>query len=84
MWNLNLLEKLLHDYKHKEIVEFLRYGWPISHNGCTGSSMVPQNWPGVIVNSSHIKDYFEKDIKTMQYWGLLMITHSIAGLSYHH
>ena len=29
-WNLDLLDKLLADYEDKEVVEFLRYGWPMS------------------------------------------------------
>ena len=32
-WNLNHLEKLLHNYHDKAIVDHLRYGWPISHDG---------------------------------------------------
>ena len=32
-WNLDCLEKLLHDCHDKSIIEFLKYGWPISHDG---------------------------------------------------
>ena len=62
LWNLDLLEKLLHEYKDKDILEFLRYGWPINHNGSTGSTVIPQNWPGAVENKSDIKNYFEKEI----------------------
>ena len=29
-WNLNLLESLLADYADKEVVQWLKYRWPIS------------------------------------------------------
>ena len=31
-WDLNLLENLLADYEDKLVVDFLRYGWPISRS----------------------------------------------------
>ena len=34
-WNLNLLESLLQGYEDKEVVEWLRFGWPVSR---------PPNW----------------------------------------
>ena len=38
-WDLELLEQLLSDYADKEVVNWLRYGWPISR---------PPNWPDPI------------------------------------
>ena len=31
-WDLNLLDSLLEDYEDKLVVEFLRYGWPMSRS----------------------------------------------------
>ena len=31
-WDLNLLENLLADYEDKLVVDFLRYGWPMSRS----------------------------------------------------
>ena len=35
-WNLTLMESLLNNYEDKEVIEWLKYGWPISR---------PPNWP---------------------------------------
>ena len=38
-WNLELLESLLRGYSDKQVVDWLRYGWPVSR---------PPNWPDPI------------------------------------
>ena len=62
LWNLDKLENLLHDYKDKETVTFLKYSWPISHNGETGSTDIPTNWPGAFQNKSDVSQYFDKEL----------------------
>ena len=61
-WNLEKLESLLKNYKDKEIVTFLKYGWPISQDGTSGSTSVPKNWPGAYQNHSKIIKYFENEV----------------------
>ena len=42
-WNFHFLEELLDNYDDKRIVDFLRYGFPISQVNDTGCSDIPQN-----------------------------------------
>ena len=60
-WNLDELEVLLQNYKDKEIIKFLKYSWPISHDGPTGGKKVPNNWPGAYQNQSVVRKYFERE-----------------------
>ena len=62
LWNLNKMEMLLHNYKDKEIVSFLKYGWPISHDGKTGCTNIPLNWLGALQNAVDVRKYFEKEL----------------------
>ena len=61
-WNLDKLQVLLNDYPNNVIIEFMRYGWPISHDNTTGSSWVPNNWPGVLHNEKAVIDYFAMEL----------------------
>ena len=60
LWNLDKLETLLHDNKNKEIVTFLKYGWPISHNGKTCTD-IPVNWAEAFQNASDVRKYFDEE-----------------------
>ena len=60
-WNLEKLESLLKNYKDRDMVAFLKYGWLISHDGTAGSTSVPKNWPGAYQNHSEIRKYFEDE-----------------------
>ena len=61
-WNLDYFKTLLHNYKDKGLTSFLKFGWPISHDGKSGSTNIPANWPGVRDNIKEVKNYFEKEI----------------------
>ena len=40
----------------------MKYGWPISHNGKTGWTNIPVNWPGAFQNASDVRKYFDKEL----------------------
>ena len=62
-WDLELLDELLHDYADHNIVNFLRYGFPISQNITTGCQEIPQNWPGTQSNQDSGKKYFQTEVQ---------------------
>ena len=62
-WDLELLDELLHDYADYNIVNFLRYGFPISQNITTGCQEIPQNWLGTLLNQDGLKKYFQTEIQ---------------------
>ena len=61
-WDLNKFELLLQYYHDNSIVDFMRYGWPISHDGRAGNNKVPNNWPGVQNNREAVASYFQREL----------------------
>ena len=63
-WNLQLLEDLLVDYKDKEIVEWLKYGWP---TGRLPGAKEPQIWgknhKGAEEHPQALKEYTQKELR---------------------
>ena len=62
-WNIQVLEKLLHNYKDKEIIQFLKYGWPISHDSRRYNTEKIKNWKGALINKTAVKAYLENELK---------------------
>ena len=61
-WNLELLEELLQEYEDKEVVEWIRYGWP---TGCLPTLEDPdvctKNHKGATEFPEALKAYVEKE-----------------------
>lgn len=55
-WDLDKLEYWLQGYADKEVVKFLRYGWPL---GCEdpGEQVLPKNHKGAREFQSEVRDY---------------------------
>ena len=62
-WNLDKLESMLSNYHNKEALEFLKYGWPISHDGRRYNTEKLKNWQGAVLNKSAVHTYLENEIK---------------------
>lgn len=60
-WNFHNLETFLADYSDKEIVDYLRYGWPIGHDGRKTSTTIPKNQLGARQNPQALKEYIAKE-----------------------
>ena len=54
---------MLQDYYDNQIVTFLKFGWPISHDGRAYNSEKIKNWKGAIVNKEAVKAYLENELK---------------------
>ena len=62
-WNLELFEKLLCDYHDNEIVDWLRYGFSISHDNSIGDPVPAKiNHRGAVWYPQAIDKYFQKEI----------------------
>ena len=62
-WDLNKLEALLDCYHDKEALEFLKYGWPISHDGRCYNTQKLENWSGARLNKSSVQKYLENELR---------------------
>ena len=62
-WDLDLLDTLLVDYEDKEVVGWLRYGWPINRDHASQDPVVSGiNHKGAIEFPECVDDYLEKEI----------------------
>lgn len=62
-WNFQALESLLQDYEDKEIIEYLKYGWPIGHDGRSTNTSIPKNQKGALEHPEALRTYIEKEKK---------------------
>ena len=46
-----------------EAVDFLEFGWPISHDGRKFNSQKVANWKGALVNKLEVKKYLQNELK---------------------
>ena len=61
-WNLKLLRKLLVDYHDNVIVDYLQFGWPVSHDGRLFNTSPINNWKGAVINASEVSKYLKKEL----------------------
>ena len=74
-WDLDLLDSLLEDYEDKLVVEFLRYGWPMSRSILpltNGSAKV--NHKGALEFPDAINHYLATDYSNNTLLGLSLTT----------
>ena len=53
----------MNNYHDIEIIDFLRYGWPISHTGSTGNKSKVNNWKGAEEYPDEVTNYLKNEIK---------------------
>ena len=61
-WNLELFEALLSDYKDKEVVEWMRYGWPSGSLPTLSSPVTTnRNHKGATEHPQALQKYIQKE-----------------------
>ena len=78
-WNLELLEELLSDYEDKDVVKYLKYGWPLNTFNTAKSREVPKNQAGVTENSKLVHDYLKKE-RSINPSSAHLITHLLVRI----
>ena len=61
-WNTDLLEEWLIDYDDKEVVKFIKYGWPLNAENTEVNTEVPPNQKGAQQNPQKIREYLQEEI----------------------
>ena len=59
--NVNLLDKLLNNYHDRQIIQFIKYGWPIEAAHAAESGAVPANQTGARNSPAELHDYLSKE-----------------------
>ena len=62
-WDLNKLEIWLEGYHDKEIIKYLKYGWPLNAVDTAVNTEVPANQKGARQNPSKIRSYLKKELE---------------------
>ena len=61
-WNLRLMKDLAMSTADREVVEFMRYGWPLNHDGRTTSVSIC-NHNSAERHPEQVEDYIQKELR---------------------
>ena len=61
--NITYLEQKLAGYHDDRIIKFLKYGFPINHNGVTGSRALPRNHAGARDYAHELKQQLDNECR---------------------
>ena len=62
-FNFDYLENMLKNYEDREVIQMLRYGFPLSHDGKHGSKQIPRNHLGARNFPNEIQRILDKEVK---------------------
>ena len=62
-FNFGFIEEKLTNYDDKEVIDLLKFGFPLSHNGKTGSKEIPHNHTGATFYPEEMKRILSKEIE---------------------
>lgn len=76
-------EELLVSYHDKDLVPFLKYGWPMGYHADQPPSSVEDNHPSATQHLNHVKTFVQKELQHKAILGPLMRCLSLHGAEYH-
>ena len=62
-WNLEFLDSILHDYHDRQILQYLRYGFPINFQGQIGTYSEPPNHGGARRHPDAVRQYLGNEAR---------------------
>ena len=62
-WNLPLLEEWLVDYHDRDLIKFLKYGWPLELKHVPGQVPIPPNQKGASQFSDKLSEYLKVEVE---------------------
>ena len=60
-WNLGLMQQLANSDSDREVITFLRYGWPLNHDG-RATMITKFNHPTALRFPQQVQDYIKKEV----------------------
>ena len=63
-WDLDKFEEWLEGYHDKEIVNYLRFGWPLNTEGAERRDTIPPNQNGAQCNKEELRKYIKAKIQS--------------------
>ena len=61
-FNFDFIENELKNYEDKEVIELLKFGFPLAHDGKTGNRKIPNNHKGATLFPSQIESILEEEV----------------------
>ena len=62
-WNLDIFEKWLEGYHDKQLIQYLKFGWPLNAINTEENLTIPENQAGALNNEREIDAYIAKELK---------------------
>ena len=62
-WNLDKLDEWLNDYEDRELLQYLRYGWPLNAKDMEINQSRPINQAGACENAEKVWEYLASELK---------------------
>ena len=62
-WNLDKLDEWLEGYHDRDIIKYLKYGWPLNASETAENMSVPPNQKGARDNPEKIRAYLKKELE---------------------
>ena len=61
-WNLDLMETWLQNYEDKNLIDYLRFGWPLNVVNTEIDEEIPRNQKGARSNPEQVREYLRKEL----------------------
>ena len=61
-FNFKFLQDKLVGYHDIQVLDMLKFGFPLSHDGTTGSHVIPKNHSGATLFPDHIRELLRKEV----------------------
>ena len=61
-WNVQYLQNKLRNYENKQIIDLLRYGFPIECKQQQGTAQIPANHAGALGFEQDVDQYIEREL----------------------
>ena len=62
-WDLDKMKDWLQGYEDKQVIDYLRYGWPLNNKDTYKDTEVPVNQSGARENPEEVRAYLNKEIE---------------------
>ena len=61
-WNLQQMDKSLEGYNDREIIKYLKYGWPLNANNTALDDTIPNNQLGARQHPMEVNKYLQDEL----------------------
>ena len=61
-WNVELFEELLYGYENQDIVQYMKFGWPVDFENVQNLEERPKNQKGAALNKNKVRNYVQSEL----------------------